>query len=162
MPETQDSIIGINKKADQKNKGIPIETLVEYWNRGLEDKEIAQLVGCSKTNVYNRLRPYKEQFETVPTYESSEDFINAAVRQKFAFALLDDDIKKVSPRDKAVIWGIFSDKANNNKGITNNYFQTVVVQAHDKSAQKPGNIIDCQVTPVDNVDNSLNTNETGI
>lgn len=38
-----------------KKKNIPIESIIELHNQGLYDKEIAQILGCTRENIVKRL-----------------------------------------------------------------------------------------------------------
>ena len=38
-----------------RKKGIPIEIIIELHNQGLYDKEIADIVGCKRSNITKRL-----------------------------------------------------------------------------------------------------------
>ena len=38
-----------------KKKNIPLESIIELHNQGLYDKEIAQILGCTRENIVKRL-----------------------------------------------------------------------------------------------------------
>ena len=38
-----------------KKKNIPLEDIIELHNQGLYDKEIAEILGCTRENIVKRL-----------------------------------------------------------------------------------------------------------
>ena len=37
-----------------KKKNIPLQDIIDLHNQGLYDKEIAQILGCTRENIVNR------------------------------------------------------------------------------------------------------------
>jgi len=53
---------------DVRNKGIPIENLIHYHNKGLNNTEIAKLVNCDPSNVSRRLQAAQSLIEQGKNY----------------------------------------------------------------------------------------------
>jgi predicted DNA-binding protein YlxM (UPF0122 family) len=103
---------------DCSPKDIPIQRLIELRRQNLSLSEIAKVVGCSKTNVHNRLEDI-EEFErfsknTDLAYEVLQNriynTINDAVIQKaplqsrvWAIAVLEDKKRLIRQQATAII-----------------------------------------------------------
>ena len=81
-----------------KSESIPIAKLIELrtQNPNLTYQQIGDMVGCSKVNVINRLKPYKEEIESLPTFKKSRGDIFALVQSKLLNSITVDDIKDAS------------------------------------------------------------------
>lgn len=135
-------------------KGITLQQIVELVvEKQNTVEDAAKILGCSVRNIYKRLEPYQDSLKSHGFYKTNRQEIFDVIEQEVAFSFTPNDIKSASFRDRSVLFGILRDKANDNKGITNNYFQTVVMQAHDKTRQdKTQDVV---------IEGTCNASETG-
>ena len=91
-------------------KDIPISTLLEYSAKGLSGREIAKLVGCSKTNVNSRLQQYKNEIESLNSHKNSRADVLAVVSSHILNSLSPGDIKKMSGLQKTTAYCQLYDK----------------------------------------------------
>ena len=91
---------------------IPIAKLIELRtkNPNLTYQQIGDMLGCSKVNVINRLKPYKEEIESLPTFKKSRGDILALVQSKLLNSLTLEDIKGASLLQKVTAMGVLYDK----------------------------------------------------
>ena len=108
--------------APEKNKQVPMVTILKLANQGLSDGEVAKILGCSRQNVSTRLCPYRHQIAALPDYQKRElDLIDLAKQ-----GLLDELIKRISDPEThlkkmtipqiAMTFGILTDKGQAIKG----------------------------------------------
>lgn len=109
----------LQTKQDMVDKGrpsveevIPIAKLLEYRQRDMSLEEIATLVGCSRQNVWNRLKDYKADIEGLEAYKSRKSDVLHLVGSQLVGALTPKVIKEMKGRDLAVAYGVLYDKAN--------------------------------------------------
>ena len=95
-----------------QSSSIPIAKLIELrtQNPNLTYQQIGDMVGCSKVNVIQRLRPYKDEIESLPTFKKSRGDIFALVQSKLLNSVTEDDIKGASLLQKMSAFGILYDK----------------------------------------------------
>ena len=108
--------------APEKNKQVPMVTILKLANQGLSDGEVAKILGCSRQNVSTRLYPYRHQIAALPDYQKRElDLIDLAKQ-----GLLDELIKRICDPEThlkrmaipqiAMTFGILTDKGQAIKG----------------------------------------------
>lgn len=88
------------------HKGITLAHILPLREKGLSHTQISKLLGCSPSNITQRLQGY--DVKDVETYGKSEATVVQAVKMKVVHSLLNDDLKKASPYQKAGMFGLFS------------------------------------------------------
>lgn len=92
------------------NKGIPIEKILGLARRGFKDGEIAKLLDCSKSNVYDRLEVYREDLKNLDDYKEFKADIFNMKQRELLNALTSSKIKKMSALAMVTAIGILNDK----------------------------------------------------
>lgn len=116
QPQTLDDSLQTNNDTVDKGRPsvdevIPIAKLLEYRQRDMSLEEIATLVGCSRQNVWNRLKDYKADIEGLEAYKSRKSDVLHLVGSQLVGALTPKVIKEMKGRDLAVAYGVLYDKA---------------------------------------------------
>ena len=93
-------------------KYISTAEIVELALKGLSGPQIAKMVGCSKQNVNERLKPWRDKINGLTAYKRIDNDILKLIEGKYAFHLAVGDTKDVKPLDAAKIMGITRDKLN--------------------------------------------------
>lgn len=121
MDETQDTADGaiINQPIyDTTNKGIPLQTMLEYRSKGLSYGDIAKLVGCDKSNVHRRLAPYRDELENLPEFKAHRADYFALQQARLLNSITEDDIKSMSAGSRITGAAILYDKERLERGLT--------------------------------------------
>lgn len=95
---------------------IPIGLMVEYAKLGLNDAEIAQLVGCSKQNVNKQLQPYRDDVRQLDTFKTVRADVFAALGRQLLHSLTPSDIKGMSAAQRITCSAILYDKERLERG----------------------------------------------
>lgn len=111
--EDTDGINDINSPAP---KGIPISKLIEYRNKDLSYQDIADLVGCSKPNVYARLKQYDGEIKSLKSYKENRADVLAVVGSKMLNSLTSNDIEKASAYQRVGMFALLYDKERLERG----------------------------------------------
>src|SRR3990170_5494193 len=114
-PIIPDEIISPDCEIDRSHKNIPIETIIEYRNRGLSYMEIAKLTGCSRQNVQQRLETVEYSKEDLDHFKKHRGDVFAFLQSK----LLNIDmgeIKELNPYQRIVGASIMYDKERLEQG----------------------------------------------
>jgi len=99
----------------RKPKGIPLADILELQSRNpdMTQDEMATILGCDRTNISKRLAGQEQVTKSLDRYSKYEGRVIAKIRQNVATALQDftpEDLKKYSPRDLSVTFGVLYDK----------------------------------------------------
>ena len=106
----------------QKNKQVPMVTILKLANRGLSDGEAAKILGCSRQNVSTRLSPYRHQIAALPDYQKREldliDLAKQGILDELIRRICDPEthLKKMTIPQLAMTFGILTDKGQAIKG----------------------------------------------
>jgi hypothetical protein len=92
------------------HKDIPIGALIDYHEKGLSTRQIAKLVGCSNSNVYDRLIRSGYNLAHQKAFNDNKPKVLSFIHEKIVNNITDEEIKKTSFRDKVVALGILVDK----------------------------------------------------
>ena len=60
----------LNDKISHK-VNIPIDTILAYAKKGYKSSHIAELLGCSKVNIWRRLKPFAKEIEAAQDYQET-------------------------------------------------------------------------------------------
>jgi predicted DNA-binding protein YlxM (UPF0122 family) len=105
-----DEIISPDCDIDRSHKNIPIETIIEYRNRGLSYTEIAKLTGCSRQNVQQRLETVEYSKEDIENFKKHRGDVFAFLQSKLLNSIDSDAIKGMQPYQRIVGASILFDK----------------------------------------------------
>lgn len=113
--QTQEATIQVEVSSFPNNsayyhKGIAIENIVELKKKGLSNDQVAKILGCSKTNVTQRLRDCKDELEGLERYKNHRADILAWKGRRVLNAITEDDLKSASLLQKTTAYGILYDK----------------------------------------------------
>lgn len=140
-------------KVSSAPKYIPIETILHYkLEKRLTDQDIADLVGCTRTAISKRLKPYKEDIEALRHFKKNKGDVLALHQRRMLKHLTSAKLKKASPRDLTTCFGILYDKEQQERGGGDNKNQISIIlnlacQSHEKVIEvKANKIVD---KPVD-------------
>ena len=100
-------------------KGIPLESIIEYKRKGLTTREIAELLGCSHSNIVQRLKDLSEDITTLDQYKTHRADILAFTGRRMVnvfLGLTDAEQKEVVKRRGMVDYGILYDKERLERG----------------------------------------------
>jgi hypothetical protein len=122
LPDIQpDKLLNLYSDAETNHRRIPIAKILKLANKNLSDKEISQILGCTRPNISFRLKPYREAIASLPDYKQRElDLIDLAkqgileeiIRRTYS----GEDLKDLSIPQLAMTFGILTDKGQAIKG----------------------------------------------
>ena len=97
---------------DRSVKNIPIESIIDFANREppLSYQDIADLVGCSKQNVYDRLQRVGYSRDCAKHYEKNRVKVFQFLQAKLINSIDEESIQKASALQRVVAAGILYDK----------------------------------------------------
>jgi DNA-binding transcriptional regulator GbsR (MarR family) len=95
---------------DRSNKQIPIETIIEYKNRGLSLSEIEKLIGCSKQNVSQRLQEVGYDKNNLEHFKKNRKEVFAFIQSKMLNSIDKEEIKRMPVAQRVLCSGILYDK----------------------------------------------------
>ena len=109
---TQPTIIDEDYPEITENETIPIAKMLKLKldHPNLSYEKIGKLLGCTKANVIQRLRPYKDEIESLPAFKKNRGDILAIVQNKLLNSISLDDIKGASLLQKVTAMGVLYDK----------------------------------------------------
>ena len=122
-----DTVVSPHKDARiTTNKLIPIESIIEYAEREppLSYQDIANLVGCSKSNVLQRLQAVGYSRLNRKNYEKNRTATFQHIQSKLLNSITDDDIKEINPLQRIVGVGILYDKERLEQGLSTQNIDT--------------------------------------
>ena len=103
---------------DYRSKCIPLEKIIELYQKGLTQVEIAKFFGCTKQAIHQRISPFKEDLEALPSFKSFRADVLAFHQRRILSRLTEDDLKKASGYQKVGMFGILYDKERLERGET--------------------------------------------
>jgi|GEM_PF-1828708 len=117
---------------------IPIETLITLRKeKKLSYSQIAKVVGCSKANVIERLKPFLDDIDRLPAYLRHRSNIYALYSRRILQSLTDTDLQKANLRDKVLSAAILYDKERLERGqSTSNIAYVDMIKAKQSLSQE--------------------------
>ena len=104
------------KKSGVKSTALDLEKVLTMRQRGLSLNEIGKIVGVSKQAVSQYLKRQGVDIEEIEHFRKNKAVILHG-KQKMILDQIDNaQIKKMSPRDKVISFGILYDKAKIEEG----------------------------------------------
>ena len=116
---------------------IPIGKLIELRNKGLSYNEIARIVGCSKTNTFERLAEYSNDIDNLKSFKENKADILAVQQSRLLNNLTMEDIKKSSGYQKVGMFSVLHNQERLERGeSTANVSMNVLSGKIDEVASK--------------------------
>lgn len=97
-------------------KHIPIEKILELKKKDLTHEQIAELLGCARVNITQRLRPYNELLQNLDRFKNHRADIFALKQSQLLNAVTERDVKSASLLQKTTAFGILYDKERLERG----------------------------------------------
>jgi hypothetical protein len=108
-------------------------------NPNLSQEQIGQIVDCDQAYVCRVLKRYGVTQDKTDEFKQLRADVLTGVQSKIIESIADDDLSKVSLRDKVVSFGILYDKERLERGLsTQNVELAEIVQIVDKEIAKAG------------------------
>lgn len=124
---------------------INLRQAIDLRVKGLSYQEIADYFGVRKQSVWDALQPYGlETNGSIEVFKEKRADILAGKQADCLAALTVDDIKKASPRDKAIIFGTLYDKERLERGQSTVNLASIYSQAleHRGAIEVDGEVVD--------------------
>ena len=110
------------------NKPVPIEKLLKWRKQGLTYEEIGELAGISKQASHQRLKPFRDAIENLPSFRKHRADILALLQSMLLSSLTEEDIKSMAPASRITGAAILYDKERIERGEHTGQGNTVNVQ----------------------------------
>jgi hypothetical protein len=123
---------------------IDIKKAIEMRLKGVSCADIGKLFGCSRQAVHQALKPYVDTdgLDLEVWKEKRADIL--ASKQATALQALDaEDIKKASPKDKALIFGILYDKERLERGQSTSNVSVLFQVSEEAENLQRAEFVDC-------------------
>ena len=123
--------------------GIPwdLATALKLRFQGFSHGDLAKHFGLPKSTLQARLKPFECRNINLPEFKTHRADILAAQQARVLMALSDDDIKKASARDKAIVFGTLYDKERLERGQSTVNLASIYSQALESRAPDPLDIV---------------------
>ena len=140
-PIIPDEIISPDCDIDRSHKNIPIETIIEYRNRGLSYTEIAKLTGCSRQNVQQRLETVEYSKEDIENFKKHRGDVFAFLQSKLINSIDSDAIKGMQPYQRIIGASILYDKERLEQGKSTGNINILEVSATIEDLQRQAEVL---------------------
>jgi hypothetical protein len=130
------------------NKNITDSQVLELIAGGIKPGRIAKLLGCSRNNIYERLKRLNIDVHSLDNFNQNKAGIFSIHQQRALRAMTDDKLKKASARDLAIVTGTLYDKERIERGGSDNKNQVSII-LNMACNQHDGKTIDIQAEIVD-------------
>ena len=97
-------------------KQIPIESIIAYAQKNLSYADIAELGGCTKQNVQQRLNYVGYTRLNLDNFAKHRADTFAHLQSRLLNSIADEDIKDINPLQRVVAAGILYDKERLERG----------------------------------------------
>jgi transcriptional regulator len=108
-PEKDPEVVPITPRG-KKREGITLEDIAPLRKKGLSYQQIGKLLGVSKQAVHMVFKKAGYDAGTVENFRKNRASIFADLQRRLLMSMTDEEIKKMSPRDRVVALGICFDK----------------------------------------------------
>ena len=116
-------------------KDISLEELIDLRLKGYSYEKIAKYVGCSKTNVLQRLEPFKHELDGHATFKKKKGDILSLQQGRVLRHMTEDKLKEMSAYQLTGMFNIFhqAERLENDQSTQNvGGLAAVVEQLHNK------------------------------
>lgn len=126
-------------------KGITDEEILDLRLKGFSHRRIADILGCSKTNITQRLTKYKTELEGLEGFKKNRADIFALHQIRALANVSDKKLKEASLRDIVIATGVLYDKERQERGQSENKNSISIILnlAHEANEKQ---IIDIKAT----------------
>ena len=128
MSNTLPEIVTPIKPIPYVREIIPIEDIIEYRNNGLSYQDIADLVGCSKPNVSERLQQCGYDPNRLKNYTKTRAEMFAHLQSELLNSLTPEAINDMYPHHRVLCSAILYDKERLERGKSTSNINVVEVQ----------------------------------
>ena len=126
----------VTDETPQHIKGIGIETMLELRDKNLNHGQIAQLLGCDRSNVSRRLAKYKPTLEKIDRYKKHRADIYANLQTELLSGVTPDKIKDSSATQLITGAAILYDKERLERGqSTQNMSVASLIESHSTNLE---------------------------
>ena len=126
----------VTDETPQHIKGIGIETMLELRDKNLNHGQIAQLLGCDRSNVSRRLAKYKPTFEKITGHKKHRADILTSVQARLLDSVTDEKINDCTVPQLTVAYGILYDKERLERGqSTQNMSVASLIESHSTNLE---------------------------
>ena len=132
------------------NKSAPIAELLKWRKQGLTYEEIGNLAGTSKQAAHQRLKPFKDAIENLPSFKEHRADILAVLQSMLLSSLTEEDIKSMAPASRITGAAILIDKEQQLLGKSAGSGNNVTVSMNFNIPNNPDNKQDTVI--IDNED----------
>lgn len=91
-------------------KGISLPEMLNLYHRGYSYQQIADALGCNKSNVHKRLAPILKEIEDAKSYRKHRGDVFSVLQSMLLKSVDEDTIKKMSGLQRITGAGILYDK----------------------------------------------------
>ena len=103
---TSQEVPGTPKNGSSAHKNIPLIRVLELRKKGLSFNEIGAIVGCSHQDVQQRLAPFTEALEHLPTIKEHRADLFTVYGHGILSSLQAEDIAKASAYQRVGMAGL--------------------------------------------------------
>ncbi len=119
---------------DRAPKYIPIEDILELYDKPLKMTEVGRILGLSKQAISQRIQRARPKVDRLRRFKKHRGDVFAQKQVELLDALTLDDIKGMGGRDKVVSFGILYDKERLERGQSSvNLGVHTLVSQHEAS-----------------------------
>ena len=97
-------------------KDIPLESIIELYQKGLSTRQIAKLLNCTHPNIVQRLKEYKKEILGIESFKKNRSDILAIVQSRIINKITESDVKKASLLQKTTAISQLYDKERLERG----------------------------------------------
>ncbi len=120
------------------HKNISDEEILDLRLKGFSHKRIADILGCSKTNITQRLGKYKTELEGLEGFKKNRADIFALHQIRALANVSNEKLKGASLRDIVIATGVLYDKERQERGQSENKNSISIILnlAHEANEKK--------------------------
>lgn len=97
-------------------KGIPLESIIDLYNKGLNNTEIAKIIGCDRSNISRRIQAVRDELDSLPKFKHHRADILALHQSRLLNSITPNDINKSSPYQRVGMMALLYDKERLERG----------------------------------------------
>ena len=116
LPEAPENLPDITSAP----KGISDEEILDLKLKGFSHQRIADILGCGKSNITQRLAKYRTELEGLEGFKKNRADIFALHQIRALANVTDEKLKGASLRDIVIATGVLYDKERQERGQSEN------------------------------------------
>lgn len=142
-PADEEKSITLSRK---KREIIPLSKMVELANRGMNDTEIAKLLGCDRSNVTHRLSKVSDNIPAMRDYKETRADKFADLQRRILDTFTDEDLSNAKIKERSILLAILYDKERLERGASTQNIEQIskIVHTLDKRlrVKQPQDVVD--------------------